>query len=768
MIEKDIVRYPVVVLRNLTLLPEMIAHFDISKEHSSKAVEEAMRREELLFVITRKEDSEGKLSVDDLYTTGVLAEIKEVLRLPNKVLRIMVDVKSAAKLKELHEEDGYYCGTVAVMKQEEDLDELEEAAMVQSLKELFQQYALTQPKLGKELVKRLSSNERLYVQIYEMASNLPLHYADKQKILEADTLKEKYDVLTAIFSNDIRIARYKQELQAKIKTQVDKDQREYMLREQMKVIRHELGEDNFISDAERYMEELSKSEAPKSIAEKIKNEIKRMKSVGSNHSETAVIQNYIETMLAMPWSKSTKENVDLKKAEKILAQDHYGMKEIKERVLEYLAVRKLAGKGNSPILCLVGAPGTGKTSIGKSIARALDKKYVRISLGGVHDESEIRGHRKTYIGAMPGRIAVGLKQAGVKNPLMLLDEIDKVGENHRGDPYAALLEVLDSEQNVKFRDHYLEEPLDLSEVMFVATANTLQGIPKPLLDRMEIIEVSGYTGNEKLHIVKEHLLPKQREKHGLKEKQLHLSDHAIEKIIQCYTREAGVRNLERRIADICRKCVKEIVMDEKNTIKVTASNLEKYLGKEKYRKDKVNEQAEIGIVRGLAWTSVGGDTLEIEVNTMSGKGELKLTGQLGDVMKESAATGISYLRSASKELGIPADYFKKHDIHIHIPEGAVPKDGPSAGITMAAAVLSAAVNHPVPADIAMTGEITLRGRVLPVGGLKEKLLAAKNAGVTKVCVPADNRKDIEELSKEITGGLNIVYVAQFDEVWKEL
>ena len=768
MIENERANYPLVALRGLTLLPEMIAHFDISKEYSAKAVEEAMREKQRIFLITRKQDSENEVSLDALYTTGVVAEIKEILRLPNKVLRIMVAVESVAKLVEIYQEEGYYRGYVLTTAQEDALNECKEAAMVQTLKELFQQYALTQPKLGKELVQRLSGSERLGTQIYEMAGNLPLYFADKQQILEADSLQGKYEVLTAVFSKEIQINRYKQDLQAKIKTQIDKSQREYMLREQMKLIRKELGEENIVSDADRYLEQLAEKKVPDSIADKIKNEIKRLKSFGSNHSESAVLQNYIETMLAMPWSKNKKENGDLKKAEKVLEQDHYGMKEIKERVLEYLAVRKLAGKGNSPILCLVGAPGTGKTSIGKSIARALDKKYVRISLGGVHDEAEIRGHRKTYVGAMPGRIAVALKQAGVKNPVMLLDEIDKVGENHRGDPYSALLEVLDSEQNKKFRDHYLEEPLDLSEVMFVATANTLQGIPKPLLDRMEIIEVSGYTENEKFHIVKEYLFPKQRKKHGLKESQITVSDHAIEKMISCYTKEAGVRDLERRIADICRKCAKEILVDDKTRVKVTASNIEKFLGKEKYRKDKINDRADIGIVRGLAWTSVGGDTLEIEVNTMDGKGEVQLTGQLGDVMKESAAAGISYLRSASKELGIPEEYFKKHDIHIHIPEGAVPKDGPSAGITMATAVLSAVVRCPVPADMAMTGEITLRGRVLPVGGLKEKLLAAKNAGVTKVCVPADNRKDIEELSKEITGDLKIVYVTQFNQVWSEL
>ena len=768
MIENERANYPLVALRGLTLLPEMIAHFDISKEYSAKAVEEAMREKQRIFLITRKQDSENEVSLDALYTTGVVAEIKEILRLPNKVLRIMVAVESVAKLVEIYQEEGYYRGYVLTTAQEDALNECKEAAMVQTLKELFQQYALTQPKLGKELVQRLSGSERLGTQIYEMAGNLPLYFADKQQILEADSLQGKYEVLTAVFSKEIQINRYKQDLQAKIKTQIDKSQREYMLREQMKVIRKELGEENIVSDADRYLEQLAEKKVPDSIADKIKNEIKRLKSFGSNHSESAVLQNYIETMLAMPWSKNKKENGDLKKAEKVLEQDHYGMKEIKERVLEYLAVRKLAGKGNSPILCLVGAPGTGKTSIGKSIARALDKKYVRISLGGVHDEAEIRGHRKTYVGAMPGRISVALKQAGVQNPVMLLDEIDKVGENHRGDPYSALLEVLDSEQNKKFRDHYLEEPLDLSEVMFVATANTLQGIPKPLLDRMEIIEVSGYTENEKFHIVKEYLFPKQRKKHGLKESQITVSDHAIEKMISCYTKEAGVRDLERRIADICRKCAKEILVDDKTRVKVTASNIEKFLGKEKYRKDKINDRADIGIVRGLAWTSVGGDTLEIEVNTMDGKGEVQLTGQLGDVMKESAAAGISYLRSASKELGIPEEYFKKHDIHIHIPEGAVPKDGPSAGITMATAVLSAVVRRPVPADMAMTGEITLRGRVLPVGGLKEKLLAAKNAGVTKVCVPADNRKDIEELSKEITGDLKIVYVTQFNQVWSEL
>ena len=545
---------------------------------------------------------------------------------------------------------------------------------------------------------------------------------------------------------------------------MDKNQKEYLLREQMKVIREELGEDNTESDADHFMDALGKIKADKEVKEKIKKEIDRFKNISSSSSESAVARGYIETLLELPWNKTSRDNKDLKNAEQILNADHYGLEKVKERMLEFLAVRNLTSKGESPIICLVGPPGTGKTSIARSVAKALDKKYVRISLAGVGDEAEIRGQRRSFVGAMAGRIVNGLRSAGVKNPLMLLDEIDKMSSDYKGDTASALLEVLDAEQNKKFRDHYVEIPIDLSEVLFIATANSVQDIPRPLLDRMELIEVTSYTENEKLHIAKEHLLAKQMERNGIRPEQLAITDKAMAKIISGYTREAGVRNLERKLGEICRKAARPLYEGEKEKIKVTEQNLEKFLGKEKYSFDKKNDTDEVGIVRGLAWTSVGGDTLEIEVNIMPGKGEFQLTGQLGDVMKESAQAGISYIRSVSEEYHIPKKFFQENDIHIHIPEGAVPKDGPSAGITMATAMLSAITKTPVRADVAMTGEITLRGRVLPIGGLKEKTLAAKNAGIKTICVPKKNEKDIDEISPEIKKGLKIVYVEQMKDV----
>ena len=598
----------------------------------------------------------------------------------------------------------------------------------------------------------------------QLANSLPVHFGEKQKILEAISLTERYEVLMALLLKEIEITALKNDFQAKVKERVDKNQKEYILREQLKVIREELGEGNTESDIDTFQENLKKLKADKEVKERIQKEIDRFKNIGSNSSESSVARGYIETLLDLPWNKASKDNKDLKNAEQILNEDHYGLEKVKERMLEFLAVRNLTSRGESPIICLVGPPGTGKTSIAKSVAKALDKKYVRISLGGVRDEAEIRGHRRTYVGAMPGRIANGLRSAGVKNPLMLLDEIDKMSSDYKGDTASALLEVLDAEQNKKFRDHYVEIPLDLSEVLFIATANSVQDIPGPLLDRMELIEVTSYTENEKLHIAKEHLLAKQMERNGVKEGQLTISDGAMTKIISGYTREAGVRNLERKLGEICRKTARILYEGEKQTVRVTEQNLEKYLGKVKYTFDKKNETDEIGIVRGLAWTSVGGDTLEIEVNIMPGKGEFQLTGQLGDVMKESAQAGISYIRSVSEEYGIQKKFFQENDIHIHIPEGAVPKDGPSAGITMATAMLSAITKTPVRADVAMTGEITLRGRVLPIGGLKEKTLAAKNAGIKTICVPKKNEKDVEEISPEIKKGLEIVFVEQMKDV----
>ena len=647
---------------------------------------------------------------------------------------------------------------------DDGLPEEAKEAMLRSIQETFGKYVVVNPKMGKELQRQLSEITDLEKLMNQLANSLPVHFEEKQKILDAVSLTERYEVLMALLLKEIEITVIKNDFQAKVKAHVDKNQKEYLLREQMKVIREELGEDNTESDADHFMDTLGKIKADKEVKEKVKKEIDRFKNISSSSSESAVARGYIETLLELPWNKTSRDNKDLKNAEQILNADHYGLEKVKERMLEFLAVRNLTSKGESPIICLVGPPGTGKTSIARSVAKALDKKYVRISLGGVRDEAEIRGHRRTYVGAMPGRIVNGLRSAGVKNPLMLLDEIDKMSSDYKGDTASALLEVLDAEQNKKFRDHYVEIPIDLSEVLFIATANSVQDIPRPLLDRMELIEVTSYTENEKLHIAKEHLLAKQMERNGIRPEQLAITDKAMAKIISGYTREAGVRNLERKLGEICRKAARPLYEGEKEKIKVTEQNLEKFLGKEKYSFDKKNDTDEVGIVRGLAWTSVGGDTLEIEVNIMPGKGEFQLTGQLGDVMKESAQAGISYIRSVSEEYHIPKKFFQENDIHIHIPEGAVPKDGPSAGITMATAMLSAITKTPVRADVAMTGEITLRGRVLPIGGLKEKTLAAKNAGIKTICVPKKNEKDIDEISPEIKKGLEIVFVEQMKDV----
>ena len=643
---------------------------------------------------------------------------------------------------------------------------LNKEAMLRGLRDIFKEYMLKNPKLSKEFAGQIDEINDLKKLVDTVGANLPLAYTEYQELLEETHVMRRYDKLVYKVVNEIQVQNIKEELQEKIRERVDKNQRDYILREEMKLIREELGDDNTLSDADEFKQACDALKAPKEVKEKIEKEIKRFKNSMGNPAESGVTRTYIETMLEMPWDKVSKDHRDIAYAEQVLNEDHYGLEKVKERVLEFLAVRALTKKGNAPILCLVGPPGTGKTSIAKSLARALKKPYVRISLGGVRDEAEIRGHRKTYVGAMPGRIATALRTAGVKNPLLLLDEIDKVSNDYKGDTFSALLEVLDSEQNKKFRDHYLEVPLDLSEVLFVTTANTLQTIPRPLLDRMEVIEINSYTENEKLHIATEHLIPKQLEKHGLKSEQLTISKKAIWKIARNYTKEAGVRQLERKIGDICRKSAREILEEKKKNIHVTERNLHLYLGKELYIYQMKNEQDEVGIVRGLAWTSVGGDTLEIEVNVMPGEGEILLTGQLGDVMKESARTGISYIRSVSKEYGIDEKFFKEHDIHIHIPEGATPKDGPSAGITMATAMLSAITEKKVRADIAMTGEITLRGRVLPIGGLKEKLLAAKNAGIKTVLVPKENETDVEEISAEITKGLEILPVSHMSEVLK--
>lgn len=750
-------------------MPEMIVHFDVSRERSIAAIQQAMVEEQEIFLVAQKSIETENPGQDDVYEIGTVASVKQLIKLSKKVVRVLVEGKNRAVLKKIEETDPYLRAEVEVLEEQEITipDDLNAEAMMRGLKEIITEYAAKNGKISKESVAEFLDITDLKRLVNEVAANIPLKYKDQQELLEELDFWSRYEKLSLKLVNEMQIMEIKEELQRKVKNKVDKHQKEYLLREQLKVIREELGEDTTFSDADEFEEACSKLDAPEEVKEKLHKEIGRFKNTIGSQAENGVICTYIETILEMPWNKRAEDNTDINYAKEVLEADHYGLEQVKERILEFLAVRTLTQKGESPILCLVGPPGTGKTSIAKSLARSLKKPFVRISLGGVRDEAEIRGHRKTYVGAMPGRIANGIRTAGVKNPVLLLDEIDKVSTDYKGDTFSALLEVLDSEQNSKFRDHYLEVPLDLSEVTFITTANTLQTIPRPLLDRMEIIEITSYTENEKLHIAIEHLIPKQLEKHGITAEQLSFSKKAIWKIAHNYTKEAGVRQLEREIGNICRKAAKELLTTEKEKITVTDRNLHKFLGKEKYSYQMANAAPEVGIVRGLAWTSVGGDTLQIEVNVMPGKGEIMLTGQLGDVMKESARAGISYIRSVSKKYAIAEDFFEKHDIHVHIPEGAVPKDGPSAGITMATAMLSAVTGKKVRADLAMTGEITLRGRVLPIGGLKEKLLAAKNAGIQTVLIPKENTADVEELSSEITKGLEIIPVETMEEVLKK-
>ena len=799
--ERTQLTIPVVALRGLTVLPQMIISFDISRKKSIAAVEKAMVGDQKILLVTQKRTEEMNPQTEDLYQMGTIAMVKQLVKLPGGVIRVMAEGEVRAELLSLNA-DGSYLEAEAEIRptKEEDLGQIEREAMIRIVKEKLEEYGRVDQTAAREILPNLLSMTELPELLNQTAVQFPWEYTVKQQVLDQVYLTGQYEQIVSILLTEIEVFQVKKEFQSKVKAAIDKNQKDYILREQMRIIREELGEDNPMSDADELKEKLASLKAGKEVKDRIAKEIERFKGMPGGSQDANVLRTYLETVLELPWDKMTRDNNDLRHAEEILNEDHYGLEKVKERVLEYLAVRILTKKGTSPIICLVGPPGTGKTSIARSVARALGKKYVRISLGGVHDEAEIRGHRKTYVGAMPGRIVEGLKQAGVKNPLILLDEIDKVSSDYKGDTSSALLEVLDSEQNVKFRDHYVEIPVDLSEALFIATANTTQTIPGPLLDRMEVIEVSSYTENEKFHIGKNYLIPKQMERHGLMKKDLSVSGAVLEKIIHNYTREAGVRNLERRIGDICRKAAREILeeqMREKSrqktkslkaaeiktekadkkagkekaghekTIRVTEKNLEKYLGREKIQFEDACETDQVGIVRGLAWTSVGGDTLEIEVNVMPGKGVLQLTGQMGDVMKESAQTALSYVRSAADQYGVKNSYFEKHDIHIHIPEGAVPKDGPSAGITMAAAMMSAVTNRLVSAKTAMTGEVTLRGRVLPIGGLKEKLLAARMAHIEKVLVPAKNRPDVEELSREITKGMEIVFVTSMEEVLRE-
>ena len=770
---EQFLRLPMITLRGMTVMPEAVIHFDLNREKTIQALEASMLKQGKVFLVSQKDLNAEEPLYEQLYHVGTIAQVKQITKLPNRLVRVLVEGQCRGILHGISEDNESFPEAVVeeTAGQETDVDGIQREAMLRQLKELFGSFAAHYPKLDKNALQRYSRVEDLCKLIDQITMNLPISYEQKQMILEALEIGQRYDILAETLQREIEIARAREEIGQKIKGRVENNQKEYLLREQLRYIKEELGEEGSFSDADQFEESLAALQASDEIKEKIRKEISRFKRLAGNSSEGAVERGYIETLLELPWDKASTDNRSIRHAKEILEQDHYGLSKVKERILEFLAVRCLTEKGDSPIICLVGPPGTGKTSVAKSVARALDKKYVRICLGGVRDEAEIRGHRKTYVGAMPGRIAAGLRQAGVKNPLMLLDEIDKVSNDYKGDTFSALLEVLDGEQNVRFRDHYIELPLDLSEVLFIATANTTQTIPRPLLDRMEIIEVSSYTENEKFHIAKEHLLHKQMEKNGITREMLSIQDSALKNIITFYTKEAGVRDLERKIGDILRKAAIEILEKQESgtpleKIRVTSSNLEQYLGKKKYRLDKANKKPQIGIVRGLAWTSVGGDTLQIEVNRMPGKGEIELTGQMGDVMKESAMIGMSYVRSIGKKSGILPEIFKENDFHIHIPQGAVPKDGPSAGITMATALFSAITEREVRSDLAMTGEVTLRGRVLAIGGLKEKLLAAKMAGLKEVLVPFENRKDVEEISGEIREGLLITYVKDMKEVLK--
>lgn len=778
------IKKPLMALRDVVALPGVTAYIEVAKAETVSAMEAAMNDDQMVFTVAKKDAENSDVNMDNLFEVGTVAKVKQIARMPDKYVRVVLEGGKRAHLLALETVDaGYIMATVQVDEDEEDVwdnvqilsnhgeptKQLKRVAMIRQIKQLFREYAERQGKMGQQLQDIVSESIDLDQIIYMITANLPIHYHLKQSIIEHDQIEDRFTELMIVLERELGILRLQGEITEMVKQQVEDNQKDYYLREQIKAIHKELGEDDAESEADKFERKLEKLKAPAKVKKKIKEEIGRYKRISSNNSESAVIRGYLETLLAMPWKKASQDNTDVEHAKEILDADHYGLEKVKERILEYLAVKKLNKEGTGTILCLVGPPGTGKTSIAKSVAKALGRKYVRICLGGVRDEAELRGHRRTYVGAMPGRVITAVKNAKVKNPLILFDEIDKMVSDGRGDPAAALLEILDPEQNKHFSDHYLELPFDLSKAFFICTANGTDTISRPLLDRMEVIELPGYTENEKFHIAKEHLWAKQLKQNGITRSQLTITDKALRTMILCYTREAGVRGLERKIASVCRKAAKAVAQADEGTktkLRISDRNIKEYLGKPVYKPNAANEKPEVGIVRGLAWTSVGGETLEIEVVALNGTGKLELTGKLGDVMKESARIALTYVRFLVQD-EVDEDYFEKHDIHIHVPEGATPKDGPSAGITMTTAIYSAVTGKPVRADIAMTGEVTLRGRVLPIGGLKEKLLAAKQAGIKEVLVPKENSRDVDEMETEILEGIILQYVHCVEDVLKE-
>lgn len=757
---------PLLPLRGISVFPYMMLHFDVGRDKSISALDEAMVKDQLIFLVSQKDAATDDPSTDDFYQVGTVSKIKQLLKLPGDTIRVLVEGMHRGRIINHIKDDPFFEVEIEEFVDQEDVQkDIETEALMRAIFDSFEEYIKLTNRTAVDTLITISGVEEPTRFADIVASNLSLRISQKQHILEAFDPLERLKRLHAILVKELDILRVERKINLRVKRQIDKMQREYYLKEQLKAIQKELGEDDgLMAEVEDYRKRVREAGLPEETEEKVLKEVDRLMKMSPGSAETGVIRGYLDWILELPWNVETEDNLDLKYARKVLDEDHYGLEKVKERILEYLAIRQLADGMKGPILCLVGPPGVGKTSIGRSIARALNRKFVRMSLGGVRDEAEIRGHRRTYVGAIPGRIIYSMRQAGSKNPVFLLDEVDKMSHDFRGDPASAMLEVLDAEQNNAFRDHYLEVPFDLSKVVFVTTANTTDTIPRPLLDRMEVIYISSYTEEEKLNIALKYLLPKQLKEHGLKKENLLISENTVRDIINYYTREAGVRNLERRIADVCRKAAKQLVEEKRKRVRVTGANLSKYLGIPAYRYEKVKEGTEVGIATGLAWTPVGGETLSIEVTTMKGSGKLVLTGQLGDVMKESARAGISYIRSRTEELGIDPNFYQDLDIHIHIPEGAIPKDGPSAGITIATAVISALANVPVRKDTAMTGEITLRGRVLPVGGIKEKSLAANRAGISKVLIPAENEKDLEEVPANVKRKLEFVTVDHMDSV----